>query len=56
LKGIIKPGQCRVFGTACTPETPLGSLTVSTEGACAATYHYGRIETSERAALAGVGA
>jgi len=56
LKGIIKPRQCRVFGTACTPETPLGSLMVSTEGACAATYHYGRIETSERAALAGVGA
>lgn len=54
LKGIIKPRQCRVFGTACTPETPLGSLMVSTEGACAATYHYGRIETAERPALAGV--
>ena len=56
LKGIIKPRQCRVFGTACTPETPLGSLMVSTEGACAATYHYGRIETSERATLAGADA
>ena len=45
LKGIIKPHQCRVFGTACTPETPLGSLMVSTEGACAAYYNYGRVET-----------
>jgi hydrogenase expression/formation protein HypD len=45
LKGIIKPHQCRVFGTACTPETPLGSLMVSTEGACAAYYNYGRTET-----------
>jgi hydrogenase expression/formation protein HypD len=46
LKGVIKPRQCKVFGTACTPETPLGSLMVSTEGACAAYYHYGRIVTS----------
>ena len=36
LKGVIKPHQCKVFGTACTPETPLGSLMVSSEGACAA--------------------
>jgi hydrogenase expression/formation protein HypD len=43
LKGVIKPQQCKVFGTACTPETPLGSLMVSSEGACAATYSYGRI-------------
>ncbi|MDR3374158.1 MAG: hydrogenase formation protein HypD [Ancalomicrobiaceae bacterium] len=41
LKGIIKPRQCRVFGTACTPETPLGALMVSSEGACAAYYQYG---------------
>lgn len=46
LKGVIKPRQCKVFGSACTPETPLGSLMVSTEGACAAYYHYGRIDTS----------
>lgn len=44
LKGAIKPWQCKVFGTACTPETPLGSLMVSSEGACAAVYNYGRID------------
>jgi hydrogenase expression/formation protein HypD len=41
LKGIIKPWQCKVFGAACTPETPLGALMVSSEGACAAYYNYG---------------
>ncbi|MBB3191010.1 hydrogenase formation protein HypD [Halomonas cerina] len=44
LKGAIKPSQCKVFGTACTPETPLGSLMVSSEGACAAVYRYGRLD------------
>jgi hydrogenase expression/formation protein HypD len=47
LKGVIKPHQCKVFGTACTPETPLGSLMVSTEGACAAHYTYGRRHMAE---------
>jgi len=46
LKGVIKPHQCKVFGSACTPETPLGSLMVSSEGACAAYHQYGRIDTS----------
>lgn len=46
LKGVIKPRECKVFGTACTPEMPLGSLMVSSEGACAAYYNYGRIDTS----------
>jgi hydrogenase expression/formation protein HypD len=46
LKGVIKPHECKVFGTACTPETPLGSLMVSSEGACAAYYQYRRIDTS----------
>jgi hydrogenase expression/formation protein HypD len=41
LQGRIKPPQCRVFGTACTPQTPLGALMVSSEGACAAYYNYG---------------
>lgn len=41
LKGVIKPWQCKVFGTLCTPETPLGALMVSSEGACAAYYQYG---------------
>jgi hydrogenase expression/formation protein HypD len=42
LKGAIKPWQCKVFGTACTPETPIGTCMVSSEGACAAYYNYGR--------------
>ena len=42
LKGVLKPWQCRVFGNACTPETPIGSCMVSPEGACAAYYNYGR--------------
>ncbi len=42
LKGVLKPWQCRVFGAACTPETPIGSCMVSPEGACAAYYNYGR--------------
>ena len=41
LKGLIKPRQCKVYGTACTPETPLGALMVSSEGACAAYFNYG---------------
>jgi len=46
LKGVIKPHQCKVFGRACTPETPLGSLMVSSEGACAAYFTYQRIDAS----------
>ncbi|GAA6617158.1 hydrogenase formation protein HypD [Scytonema sp. NUACC26] len=42
LKGVLKPWQCKVFGTACTPETPIGTCMVSSEGACAAYYKYGR--------------
>jgi hydrogenase expression/formation protein HypD len=42
LKGVIKPWQCKVFGTACTPERPIGTCMVSPEGACAAYYSYGR--------------
>ncbi len=43
LKGALKPWECKVFGTACTPETPIGSCMVSSEGACAAYYNYGRL-------------
>lgn len=43
LKGVKKPWECKVFGTACTPETPIGSCMVSSEGACAAYYNYGRL-------------
>ena len=42
LKGVIKPWQCKVFGTACTPEQPIGTCMVSSEGACAAYYNFGR--------------
>jgi hydrogenase expression/formation protein HypD len=42
LRGVIKPAECKVFGTACTPETPIGTCMVSAEGACAAFYNYGR--------------
>ena len=43
LKGAIKPWECKVFGTACTPETPIGTCMVSSEGACAAYYNFGRM-------------
>jgi hydrogenase expression/formation protein HypD len=43
LKGTLKPWECKVFGTACTPETPIGTCMVSSEGACAAYYKYGRL-------------
>ena len=43
LKGVIKPWECKVFGTACTPERPIGTCMVSSEGACAAYYNYGRL-------------
>jgi hydrogenase expression/formation protein HypD len=52
LKGMIKPWQCKVFGTACTPETPVGACMVSPEGACAAYYNFGRLHR-ETAALVG---
>jgi len=42
LKGVIKPWECKVFGTACTPEKPIDTYMVSSEGACAAYYNYGR--------------
>ena len=42
LKGVIKPWQCKVFGTSCTPDRPIGTCMVSSEGACAAYYNYGR--------------
>ena len=41
LKGVAKPMDCKVFGTACKPSSPIGSCMVSSEGACAAYYKYG---------------
>jgi hydrogenase expression/formation protein HypD len=42
LQGRIKPHDCPAFGKACTPRTPLGATMVSSEGACAAYFQYGR--------------
>ena len=42
LRGLKRPQACRLFGTVCTPENPVGSCMVSSEGACAAHYGYGR--------------
>ncbi len=42
LRGRIKPFECAAFGTVCTPEFPLGAPMVSSEGACAAYYSFGR--------------
>ncbi len=48
LKGALRPWECKVFGTACTPETPIGTCMVSSEGACAAYYNYGRYSPRTR--------
>ena len=42
LQGRLRPTDCPEFGTRCTPEHPLGATMVSTEGACAAYFHYRR--------------
>ncbi|MEQ8974848.1 MAG: hydrogenase formation protein HypD [Coleofasciculus sp. C1-SOL-03] len=51
LKGVMKPWQCKVFGTACTPENPIGTCMVSSEGACAAYYKYGRLSKVAKTAV-----
>jgi hydrogenase expression/formation protein HypD len=52
LKGVLKPWECKVFGTACTPETPIGTCMVSSEGACAAYYNFGRLHRQRVGAAA----
>ena len=52
LTGQIKPWECGVFGTACTPERPLGTCMVSSEGACAAYYAYGRLRRPQEPVVA----
>lgn len=52
LSGRIKPPQCEAFGKDCTPEHPLGAPMVSSEGACAAYFHYARIACDEPLAIA----
>jgi len=49
LRGITKPAECKLFGTVCSPETPMGSCMVSPEGACAAHWSYGRFRDRARA-------
>ena len=42
LRGVKRPTDCKLFGAVCTPENPMGSCMVSSEGSCAAHYTYGR--------------
>jgi len=47
LQGRRKPSECPAFGRECTPQRPLGATMVSSEGACAAYYRYGRYQTTQ---------
>lgn len=53
LRGAIKPAECAAFGKQCTPRHPLGATMVSSEGACAAYYNYGRFMPAEELMRAG---
>jgi hydrogenase expression/formation protein HypD len=53
LRGAIKPAECPAFGKECTPRHPLGATMVSSEGACAAYFNYGRFLSAEELASAG---
>lgn len=50
LRGVKKPIDCKLFGTVCTPDNPQGSCMVSSEGACAAYWSYGRFRVQQQAA------
>lgn len=50
LRGVRQPVECKIFGTVCTPENPMGSCMVSSEGACAAHYSFGRFRDPASAA------
>jgi hydrogenase expression/formation protein HypD len=52
LRGEKRPAECRLFGRVCTPENPVGACMVSSEGACAAHYTYGRFRQAEGATAA----
>ena len=56
LRGVKKPAECKLFGTVCSPETPMGSCMVSPEGACAAHWTYGRFRDRARTAASRVAA
>ncbi|MDD5240221.1 MAG: hydrogenase formation protein HypD [Sulfuricella sp.] len=47
IRGVKKPLDCKLFGTVCTPDNPVGSCMVSSEGACAAYYTYGRYRDAQ---------
>jgi len=49
LRGVKKPAECKLFGTVCSPEMPMGSCMVSPEGACAAHWTYGRFRDAAKA-------
>jgi hydrogenase expression/formation protein HypD len=49
LRGVKKPTDCKLFGTVCTPDNPMGSCMVSSEGACAAYWTYGRFRNKQTA-------
>ncbi len=53
LIGAKQPAECKLFGTVCTPETPMGSCMVSSEGACAAHWTYGRFRDKAKREMAG---
>jgi hydrogenase expression/formation protein HypD len=55
LRGLKKPHDCPAFGTRCTPRTPLGATMVSSEGACAAYYAYGRHLIARKAPVGAAG-
>ncbi|MEW8509363.1 MAG: hydrogenase formation protein HypD [Candidatus Thiodiazotropha sp.] len=48
LRGAKRPTDCKLFGSVCTPENPMGSCMVSSEGACAAYWSYGRFRQAEK--------
>lgn len=50
VRGLKKPRDCKLFGTACTPESPIGACMVSSEGSCAAYYTYGRFRVGRASA------
>lgn len=51
LRGLKRPHECSQFGTGCTPSTPLGAPMVSSEGACAAYYHFANVDQIEEGAI-----
>lgn len=55
LRGVKQPTDCKLFGTVCTPETPMGSCMVSAEGACAAHWTYKRFRDNTRRVAAAAG-